>query len=98
MNNLEDGNECCTPLEDSRTTFRNRYLIEKMERETGFEPATSSGKLAFLGIECKNLWCGRGDLKPHALTGAATSRLCVCQFRHFRSNQFGRTSCFGTSS
>jgi hypothetical protein len=29
-------------------------------------------------------WCGRGDLNPHALAGAATSRLCVCQFRHFR--------------
>jgi hypothetical protein len=42
INNLEVGNECCTPFEDSRTTFRNRYLIEKMERETGFEPATSS--------------------------------------------------------
>jgi hypothetical protein len=31
-------------------------------------------------------WCGRGDLNPHALAGAATSRLCVCQFRHFRSS------------
>ena len=29
-------------------------------------------------------WCGRGDLNSHALAGAATSRLCVCQFRHFR--------------
>ena len=36
--------------------------------------------------ECADVcvWCGRGDLNPHALTGAATSRLCVCQFRHFR--------------
>lgn len=29
-------------------------------------------------------WCGRGDLNPHAVAGAATSRLCVCQFRHIR--------------
>jgi hypothetical protein len=29
-------------------------------------------------------WCGRVDLNPHALASAATSRLCVCQFRHFR--------------
>jgi hypothetical protein len=27
-----------------------------------------------------------GDLNPHALESAATSRLCVCQFRHFRSS------------
>jgi hypothetical protein len=32
------------------------------------------------------LWCGEGDLNSHALAGAATSRLCVCQFRHFRSS------------
>jgi hypothetical protein len=32
----------------------------------------------------RGYWCGRGDLNPHALAGAATSRLCVCQFRHFR--------------
>lgn len=26
-------------------------------------------------------WDG-GDLNPHAITGAATSTQCVCQFRH----------------
>jgi hypothetical protein len=38
-------------------------------------------------------WCGRGDLNPHALTGAATSRLCVCQFRHFRLSPRCSTRC-----
>ena len=30
-----------------------------------------------------NVWCRRGDLNPHALTGASPSSWCVCLFRHF---------------
>ena len=29
----------------------------------------------------------KGGLNPHALAGAATSRLCVCQFRHSARRQ-----------
>ena len=30
-----------------------------------------------------NTWCRRGDLNPHALTGASPLNWCVCLFRHF---------------
>ena len=52
------------------------------------------GKLTLARLE---FWCGRGDLNSHALAGAATSRLCVCQFRHFRSTQRHTYSSFITS-
>lgn len=38
-------------------------------------------------------WCGRGDSNPHALSGTATSRLRVYQFRHDRI--FFKNQCSG---
>ena len=51
LNNLEVGNECYTPFEDTWSTFRNRYLIEKMEWETGFDVSP------FLSMSSRKLTC-----------------------------------------
>ena len=32
------------------------------------------------------MWCGRGDLNLHTLTGTCTSSMRVCQFRHDRKH------------
>ena len=69
-----------------------------LERETGFEPATSSlgswssekrqravYRRLFDGrIDILEYWCGREDLNLHTLTGTCTSSMRVCQFRHDR--------------
>jgi hypothetical protein len=58
-------------------------LLEPMKRETACDSATSSLEAGHSNLEFE-LLVRKGDLPPHALAGAATSRLCVCQFRHFR--------------
>ena len=39
-------------------------------------------------------WCGREDLNLHGIAPAATSRQCVCQFRHDRVSTATKTDVY----